>query len=246
MKITIDDLSQNFAPSQTFALKVSGVTHFNKDGTNRQDLLKKCKAGQKVKLVREPDNPYDKFAIAVFTEEGQQIGYLPKGDVKLAIHIDRGGRVKANIKTITGGPGLLASFLPSKRKSYGCVLKITKEDFDWNVVSPWMEADRKAKDLINKAKSKENSEPERAVKLYQEAISVLKELDSQGQQAVAWRTTRYPVNRLTLTLERMGKIDEALEEIKKYEMIEDPVGLDKTDTESLKKRQNRIAKKRGQ
>ncbi|MGP0565103.1 MULTISPECIES: HIRAN domain-containing protein [unclassified Nitrospina] len=234
MKVSID------LPKQSFALKVVGVTYQNHDGTNRQNILKNCKSGQKVKLVREPNNKFDKFAIAVFTLDDKQIGYLPKGDAKLANHIDRGGKTNAVIKEITGGSGFLGLFISAFRKSYGCVLKITKEDIDWKAVAPYMDIDRKAKELINKAKNKETSQPIQAVKLYREAVAELQRLDSQGEKAVAWRTTRYPINRLSLILEKLGKTNEALEEIKKYETFNDRVGLSKSDEESLKKRKNRL------
>jgi HIRAN domain len=34
--------------------------------------------GQELLLVREPDNPYDGNAVAVFTLEGRKLGYIPR------------------------------------------------------------------------------------------------------------------------------------------------------------------------
>lgn len=44
----------------------------------------------------EPDNEYDKLAIAVYNDEKVHLGYLPKGNKKLYSYIgDNGGRVHA-------------------------------------------------------------------------------------------------------------------------------------------------------
>lgn len=217
---------------RVFNSNVEGVTESNEDGTSRQDLLKRCKAGQKVRLATEPDNSHDPNAIAVLTETGQKLGCLSSEETRLVTHIARGGEVKATIKTITGG------------LSYGCILEIIEGDLDWKAAAPWMEVDRKARELIRLAITEEENAPDKAVELYREANSILKELDSHGNQAAAWRTTRYPINRLTLALERMGKCEEALKEIAAYEMIPDKVGLTKADSESLKKRKARLTQRR--
>ncbi len=31
-------------------------------------------------LVREPENPYDELAIAVYTQQGHHLGYVPRGE----------------------------------------------------------------------------------------------------------------------------------------------------------------------
>jgi hypothetical protein len=58
------------------AKRVVGVTHKNRDGSDRQRILKSCRPGMRVMLAREPDNPVDPNAVAVRISGGQQIGYL--------------------------------------------------------------------------------------------------------------------------------------------------------------------------
>lgn len=58
--------------------KVAGVTQKNDDGSDRQKILKKCRAGEKVNLIRDPENPHDKNAIKVCRESGEQLGWINK------------------------------------------------------------------------------------------------------------------------------------------------------------------------
>jgi HIRAN domain len=58
------------------AKRVVGVTHKNRDGSDRQRILKSCRPGMRVTIAGEPDNPVDPMAVAVRIAGGQQIGYL--------------------------------------------------------------------------------------------------------------------------------------------------------------------------
>jgi hypothetical protein len=58
------------------AKRVVGVTHKNRDGSDRQRILKSSRPGMRVTIAREPDNPVDPNAVAVRIAGGQQIGYL--------------------------------------------------------------------------------------------------------------------------------------------------------------------------
>jgi len=58
------------------AKRVVGVTHKNRDGSDRQRILKSCRPGMRVTLAHEPDNPVDQNAVAVRIAGGHQIGYL--------------------------------------------------------------------------------------------------------------------------------------------------------------------------
>lgn len=59
-----------------FHTKVRGVTFTNVDGTPRQTIIAKCVVGERLLLVREPDNPHDNQAVKVCRETGELIGYL--------------------------------------------------------------------------------------------------------------------------------------------------------------------------
>ncbi len=107
---------------EPFYSKIRGVTHKNPDGTSRQQLLKRCKVGQPLKLVREHDNPFDENAVRVLTMKGKQLGYLGgEAAEEIAPRLDAGGRVDCEISDLTGGGWF-------RKKTRGCNIKITKYD----------------------------------------------------------------------------------------------------------------------
>lgn len=69
------------------AVRVAGVSH-------RADALQKdaFAPGSELKLVREPDNPHDENAVAVFdAEERHQVGYVPAEEApRIARRLDAG------------------------------------------------------------------------------------------------------------------------------------------------------------
>ena len=75
---TLDDVKR-LESLKHYITKVAGVTHENKDGTSRQEIIADCYEGESLNLVPEPDNPIDENAIAVCRASGEQIGYLNKG-----------------------------------------------------------------------------------------------------------------------------------------------------------------------
>ena len=94
--------------TKQFYSRVAGVSYSNKDGTSRQDYVKKyCKPGLYLVLRPEPDNPEDPEATAVFvrTDKGDlQIGYITS-DANRTVSSDLadGETVSAKITEITGG-----------------------------------------------------------------------------------------------------------------------------------------------
>jgi hypothetical protein len=209
----------------TFSVSLAGVTHANANGTSRQDLLAECRAGEVVELRRESDNPHDRCAVAVHRLDGTQLGYVPAGDRRLASHLDRGGKVSARITKIHGGPTVVDRLFWRKGRSYGGVIQIEKGDFDWHRVSPFMNMDREASRLVREARCREKDAPTEALALYQ---------------------TRYPINRMSLILERTGEHRRAFELVENYLADRDPIGLTKEDDEAVRKRRERLAPKLGQ
>lgn len=217
---------------QTFRTTVVGVTHKNPDGTNRQDILVRCRAGEPLALIREIDNPHDRWAIAVCRMGGQCIGYVPGGDQLLAQHLDAGGRVRTTLVEVTGGP--------THARSYGCVIEIGKGGRDWKRYTQLRDQERPIVDRIKMARKLERSEPEQALALYREAIVGILEFDAQGLDARATRSIRHPINRLTMLLERLGRHAEALATIDEYERFDDYCGLLKADADALATRKARL------
>ncbi len=77
--------------------KVKGVTF-----DNRQNLISRLKPNQSLKLIREKDNAFDEYAVAVYSNEGQ-IGYVPKEISKnVAIYLDKELVVSCRVIAITG------------------------------------------------------------------------------------------------------------------------------------------------
>jgi hypothetical protein len=91
----------------------------------RQKEIKLCHEGERLILKREPENKYDRNAIAVLRENGGQIGYLSRDDAEWVARImDNGDRVEAKIKWITGGK--------RDKPSYGVVIDVnTTPNLGW-------------------------------------------------------------------------------------------------------------------
>lgn len=83
--------------SKKIAVIVVGWQYRNGDGQLRQKIIPKLKKGLPVWLRREPENEWDRNAVAVYASIGQ-VGYVPR-DVAtvLAKVLDGGASVDAEI-----------------------------------------------------------------------------------------------------------------------------------------------------
>jgi hypothetical protein len=235
--------------THTFRARVEGLTHKNPNGTNRQKILSKCKVGEPLNLVREPDDPKDEFAVAVFRLSGEKLGYLSELVVQgsqtmtgLAEYMDNGHHCTAEIAELTGGAfGFWDLIFKSRRKSRDCVIEITIES------TPYQIKEMEANDLIKRGKSQEKTDPDNSLLLYQRAMTLLQEADGlcagMSKDGKILRRVRHPIDRVTLLLEKEEKYEECLKQIEKYEAAKDPVGLTAGDAESLSKRKARVLKK---
>jgi hypothetical protein len=67
-----------------------------KKDPSRRFAVGLCAPGDPVTLRREPDNPADPRAIAVFNDRGMQMGYLPaERSARLSAMLDRGRVIAA-------------------------------------------------------------------------------------------------------------------------------------------------------
>lgn len=83
-------------------LKVVGVTFDNEDGTSRQSIIKSIGKNEKaaIFLKREPNNPYDRMAVAVYSVYGQ-VGYISKDYAKIISQLmDSGEKFVARVAEI--------------------------------------------------------------------------------------------------------------------------------------------------
>lgn len=93
----------------SFFTKVAGVTF-----EGRQRAVARCSEGERLTLIRDPNNPHDNGAIKVVRLNGQELGYIPAhvsrgGDSSgLAHGMDRGDKYQCRISALTGeGTGVL-------------------------------------------------------------------------------------------------------------------------------------------
>lgn len=113
-----------------FCLPGVGERFENEDGSSRQDELRRCARGEVVRLVREPDNPYDRMAVAIRSARGVKVGYLGRDRaVWIGSKIDRGYDVRAIVERIRGG------HLPGER--LGIVVRINLEGDDPDLDEHW-------------------------------------------------------------------------------------------------------------
>jgi HIRAN domain len=84
----------------TWRTHVAGVTFPNTDGSNRQEIIRALKIGDRVALRREFTNEYDRNAIAVVAEAGQ-VGYVPAAVADKLVRI--GFETAATVLAVKGG-----------------------------------------------------------------------------------------------------------------------------------------------
>jgi hypothetical protein len=74
-------------------------THYAKLSEHELDELP---FGPGIELVREPNNPYDSFAIRAQTKEGRKLGYIPRAQNEtLARLMDAGREVYVELEGVT-------------------------------------------------------------------------------------------------------------------------------------------------
>jgi hypothetical protein len=98
-----------------FHSKVAGTTRQNDDGTDRQKIIRdNLQPGTELIHKREPDNPYDEWAISLWVktrtlgifETERQIGYLNTSIAcDLGPYLDQGGWLRVTVSEVTGGSG---------------------------------------------------------------------------------------------------------------------------------------------
>lgn len=105
--------------------KLVGVTF-----EGRQDIIKMLTGDEPLRTRREPDNEYDKKAVAVdamIAETWQPIGYIAKDKNKdIAVAMDAGNEIDISIASLTGGD----RDSKGKVKSYGVNIALSYEKID--------------------------------------------------------------------------------------------------------------------
>ena len=79
------------------SVNVAGVSHNNRDGTNRQEIIARCVAGEVLRLKHEDDNPVDPNAVAVVRLSSEQLGYLHREDAEEVLNKSKEGWMYAGV-----------------------------------------------------------------------------------------------------------------------------------------------------
>jgi single-stranded-DNA-specific exonuclease len=83
----------------SYFTKLVGVTF-----EGRQLVIRNLRVGQVLYFVREPNNPFDSYAVNVKTADGQSVGFISKDyNQELARQLDSGMRFSVHVSSITGG-----------------------------------------------------------------------------------------------------------------------------------------------
>jgi hypothetical protein len=247
----LDMLISVSMPERGYRAEVTSVTALNPDGTSRQEILRKCTEGEQVKLACESEDPNAQDCVAVFRKNGQQLGYVEwYRAAGIWWHIRRGGEITARIVAL-GSLDRIRSFDRNHQRrsdehyDIGCLLQISEGDFPKDYIQ-FCDKSREIENLIRTGQQWEKTDPEQAIQYYRTVIDEIIKLDSISSLAKAWRSARYPINRLSLLLDRTGKPEEALQAIETYEQYDDrPVSLLTGDLDAIKKRKERMLVKLG-
>ena len=90
------------------SLAIVGAQYPNKRGPTRRFELALCKPGEPIELRREPNNPADPRAVAVYSARGVQLGYLTAERAPwIGAMINRGREIRAIFQRQTDYGGVI-------------------------------------------------------------------------------------------------------------------------------------------
>jgi hypothetical protein len=91
-------------PALFCIFKVRGVSFPNDDGTERQAVIRRCRAGEYLEIRRDLENSFSKNALGVFRQGGEQIGNVPEYVARdYAPLLDSGMDSAMVLLNVTGG-----------------------------------------------------------------------------------------------------------------------------------------------
>jgi hypothetical protein len=98
-----DEYARKMRLRHAFA-KVAGVTFPNDDGSERQEIIRRCKVGEHLILRHDANSQYSAFATQVLRTNGEQLGHAPEylAD-RICQEVEAGYKVVGVLKDLTGG-----------------------------------------------------------------------------------------------------------------------------------------------
>lgn len=139
---------QNIGERDSFPTKVVGVTF-----EERQEIVRQLQEGETLVLKRQPENPVDPNAVAVFRENEEQVGFLKKRLAKeLSRYLDKGIKYKCKVSEVTGED--------EKENNLGVNILVEKEE----VTNKEEDSIEKIKETKKKVQSLSNEEMINTVK----------------------------------------------------------------------------------
>lgn len=112
--------------TRSILVKVAGVTF-----EGRQGIISMLSGKEPVRIVAEPDNKFDKNALAVHVSRGgsvEHIGYIPRDLAETFAPLLDGESVIGKIFEINGG----FEKWNGERASYGVIVEFEIPDEEWN------------------------------------------------------------------------------------------------------------------
>ena len=134
----------------------------------------------------------------------------------------------------------------------------TPEDEWWagGLHDLYLDKQKEIIDTINKAKTLEKLEMEKSIELYFNACKLIDNFEKiladdpllekaycQKFGVASFRTVRYPINRLSLLLEKSKRYANCIQLICDYQKKTDKCGLTRSDSVTIQKRKDRVMKK---
>ena len=189
-------------------------------------------------------NKHDRWAVGVFTMDGQQIGFLPS-DARDASALLRGEPIKAAVEKVVGGTNWFNRAIRGK-KHIGVVLRLTKGEPDWSRYTKLTDQAKPFDDaVIATRKFEKSGDTAAAIEAYRKIINEIAEFTEKHKYASAHRREASPVDRLSLVLEKRKLYKEAFEVIDDWQNQFDPVQPTDSVKKTILKRGDRLQGKAG-
>ena len=225
--------------TRTFLVSVKGESFQNDDGSSRQEIIRRLRPGRALKLVPDPSNPLDRWAVKVFVEGGMQVGWLPS-DARDADALLKGEPISAIVHSVTGGTNWLKRLFG--KKHVGLVLSLIKGEPDWNrrerlqAIARPLDEKVEAALLLDKSNTADD-----AIAALRGAVQDIAAFTRSDPLASAHRQQPSPIDRLSLRLERQKKYQDALKVITEWQTSGDPVQPGKAVRDQISKRAERLS-----